>query len=249
MCGRYAATLPPEMLVELFNLLNRIDYSPRYNIRPTDPIVAVWQRGGERTAHLPRWGFVPAGIENPKEFPLLINARAEGLRDKPSFRNAVKSARCVIPADGYYEWMTAENGRKQPYFIYPAVGRHVVFAGLYSTWTGPQGEPVETAAIVTVAPNLDVSGVHDRMPAMLLTPDAVDAWLDTDAVPPDIALQFVVPPPPGALRYHIVSKQVGRNDAEGAHLIRALTPEEAAIEAGAARPRRKAALAGQLSLF
>src|SRR5690606_32962805 len=156
------------------------------------------------------------------------------------FRKAVKTARCVIPADGYYEWMKGENGRKQPYYIYPAAGGHVVFAGLYSTWTGPGGEPVETAAIVTVTPNLDISGVHDRMPAMLLAPRAVEAWLDADAVPPEVALQFVTPPPPGALRYHVVSKEVGRNDAEGAHLIRALRPEEAAMEGGSARPRRKA---------
>jgi putative SOS response-associated peptidase YedK len=249
MCGRYAATLPPEMMVELFKLLNSLDVPPRYNIKPTEPIVAIWQNSaGERTMHLPRWGFVPAWIKDPREFPLLINARSEGMCDKPSFRTAVKTSRCIVPADGYYEWMRGEGGKTQPYFIYPSNKQPMVFAGLYSTWIGPEGRPVETAAIVTVTPNLPLSSVHDRMPAILQSQDAIDAWLDTDAVPPDVAVQFVVSPPEGALRFHIVTKEVGRNDAEGKHLTRELTPEEAAIEAGSARPRKRA-LAGQLSLF
>jgi putative SOS response-associated peptidase YedK len=198
--------------------------------------------------HMPRWGFVPAWVKDPREFPLLINARSEGMIDKPSFRNAVRSNRCVIPADGYYEWMKGENGKNQPYFIYPADNKPMVFAGLYSTWMGPEGQPVETAAIVTVTPNLPLSSVHDRMPAILQSQDAIDAWLDTDAVPPEVAVQFVVTPPEGALKFHIVSKEVGKAEAEGPHLIRELTPEEAAIETGSARPRRRA-LAGQMSLF
>ena len=249
MCGRYASTLPPEMMVELFKLLNQLDVPARYNIKPTEPILAIWQTKGERTAHLPRWGFVPAWVKDPREFPLLINARSEGMADKPAFRNAVKSNRCIVPADGYYEWMKGEDGKKQPYFIYPADGRPMVFAGLYSTWIGPEGQPVETAAIVTVNPNLDLSSVHDRMPAILRDDDAIAAWLDTDTVPPELAVRFVDTPPPGWLRYHIVTKAVGKHDAEGPDLVRPLTPEEAAIESGSARPRKKAANAGQLSLF
>src|SRR5690606_24974510 len=113
MCGRYAATLPPEMMVELFKLLNRIDYPPRYNIAPTQPIPVIWEQEARRTVQLVRWGFVPGWVKDPREFPLLINARAEGLIEKPSFRDAIKRSRCVIPASGYYEWMKGPDGRKR----------------------------------------------------------------------------------------------------------------------------------------
>ena len=114
MCGRYAATLPPEMMVELFKLLNRIDYPPRYNIAPTQPIAVIWEQEARRTVQLVRWGFVPGWVKDPREFPLLINARAEGLIEKPSFRDAIKRSRCVIPASGYFEWMKGEDGKKRP---------------------------------------------------------------------------------------------------------------------------------------
>jgi putative SOS response-associated peptidase YedK len=249
MCGRYASTLPPEMMVELFKLLNSVDIPARWNITPTEPIVAIWEdEEGQRNAHTPRWGFVPAWVKDPKEFPLLINARAEGMADKPAFRNAVKTARCVIPADGYYEWMKNEDGRKQPYYIYPSDGKPIAFAGLYSTWQGPDGNPVETAAIVTVEPNLDISSVYDRMPAMLLTPEAIDMWLDTDRVAPEMAAALAVTPPAGRLQYHAVSKAIGKAESEGPDLIRRMSPEELAAESGL-KLRKKVANSNQLSLF
>ena len=250
MCGRYAATLPPEMMQELFQLLNTLDVPPRYNIKPTEPIVAIWETHGERRAHLARWGLVPAWVRNPREFPLLINARSDGMAEKPAFRDAVKWRRCIVPADGYYEWMKSEDGRKQPYFIHAANGETLAFAGLYATWTGPEGEKVDSAAIVTVDPNLELSGIHDRMPAVLWDKDAIDAWLDTEHVPAEMACSLIATPPEGVMVCHVVGRAVGRSDAEGPDLIRPLTPEEAAAEAGSYRPRKKAAAnAGQLSLF
>jgi putative SOS response-associated peptidase YedK len=251
MCGRYAATLPPEMMAELFKLLNQIDYPPRYNITPTQPIAVIWEQEARRTVQLVRWGFVPGWVKDPREFPLLINARAEGLIEKPSFRDAIKRSRCVIPASGYYEWMKGEDGRKRPYYITLENDEPMAFAGVYSNWIGPQGEEIDTAAIVTVEPNLEISSIYDRMPAILRGEEAIDDWLNTRDIPAKAAVQLASPPPPGAMKYHPVGKAIGSALAEGPELIRPLTPEELEAEAAAAPIRRKkaAGASGQGELF
>ena len=251
MCGRYAATLPPEMLAELFKLLNRIDYPPRYNITPTQPIVAIWEQEARRTAQLVRWGLVPGWVKDPRDFPLLINARAESMAEKPSFRDAVKRLRCVIPASGYYEWMKGPDGVKRPYYITLADDQPMAFAGLYSTWSGPEGEEVDTAAIVTVEPNLEISSIYDRMPAILRGAQAIDDWLNTRDVSARDAAKLAVPPPPGAMKYHPVGKAIGSTAAEGPDLIRPLSPEDLTAEAAAAAPprRKKSAGGAQGELF
>jgi putative SOS response-associated peptidase YedK len=253
MCGRYAATLPPEMMVELFNLLKSVDMPPRYNIKPTDPILAVRnsRSQGGRVAEMYRWGLVPAWVKDLKDFPVLINARADSMTEKPAFRTAMKFYRCVIPADGYFEWMAGPDGKKHPYFITLKANEPMVFAGLYSVWRAPDGEKMPSATIVTVTPNLDISGIHDRMPA-ILTGEAIDQWLNTEEVSPEEAAKLAVAPPLGAMRYHIVSKEVGKVEAEGPHLVRPLTLEEAEAEGGSGRPaaRKKAAGgSGQMDLF
>lgn len=249
MCGRYAATLPPEMMVELFNLLNQIDFPPRYNITPTQPIAAIWEQAGRRTIQLVRWGFVPGWVKDPREFSLLINARAETMAEKPSFRDAVRHGRCIIPASGYYEWMKGKDGVRRPYYITMADGSPMVFAGLYSNWSGPQGEEVDTACIVTVEPNLEISSIYDRMPAMLQG-ENVDLWLNTRDIDVKAARQLALPLPAGSLKYHAVGKAVGRTDADGPDLIRPLSEEElAAEEAKPVRPKKAAGGGGQLDLF
>jgi putative SOS response-associated peptidase YedK len=249
MCGRYAASLPPEMMVELFKLLGTIDMPARFNIKPTEPILVIREQNGQRTAQFMRWGLIPAWVKDLKEFPVLINARADSMTQKPAFRNAVRLSRCIVPADGYYEWMVGPDGKKHPYFVTLVANEPMVFAGLYATWTGPDGAPIDSAAIVTVDPNLDISGVHDRMPA-ILRGDAVDRWLDTEHVGPDEAATLAATPPLGLMKYHVVSKEVGKADAEGPHLVRPLTPEEAEAEGGSGRPSKKQAAGGrQLDLF
>lgn len=244
MCGRYAATLPPEMMAELFKLLNQIDYPPRYNIAPTQPVVAIWEQQGKRTAQLVRWGLVPGWVKDPRDFPLLINARAETMAEKPAFRDSVRNQRCIIPADGYYEWMKGPDGRRQPYYITMVDGSPMAFAGLYTTWSGPEGEEVDTAAIVTVDASAEVSPVYDRMPA-ILHGDAVDAWLNTRDVDVREAVQLALPLPEGSIRYHPVSKAVGSSRAEGPELIEPIDPGLAEVA-----PRPRAAVAGsQLDLF
>ena len=249
MCGRYAATLPPEMMVELFKLLNRIDYPPRYNIAPTQPIAVIWEQEARRTVQLVRWGFVPGWVKDPREFPLLINARAEGLIEKPSFRDAIKRNRCVIPASGYFEWMKGEDGKKRPYYITLEGYEVMAFAGVYSNWIGPQGEEIDTAAIVTVEPNLEISSIYDRMPAILRGQEAIDDWLNTRDVTAKQAVQLASPPPPGAMTYYPVGKAIGSALAEGPDLIRPLTAEELAAEDAERPVRRKKVASGQGELF
>ncbi len=232
-------------MVALFKLFKEIDYPPRYNITPTQPIIAIAEREGRRTAELFRWGFVPGWVKDPKEFPLLINARGESMQDKPSFRDAVRHSRCVVPASGYYEWMKGADGKRRPYYISSSETETMAFAGLYSTWAGPNGEEVDTVCIVTVDPNLEISGVYDRMPAILRGPDAIDAWLNTRDVEGRIAAEFATAPPPGTMKYHPVGKAIGKATSEGPDLILPAADEEEEPE----RPKRKKAAGGQLDLF
>lgn len=247
MCGRYAATLPPEMMVELFKLLNRIDFPPRYNITPTQPIAAIWEQQGKRTVQLVRWGFVPGWVEDPRTFPLVINARREGIIEKPAFRGAIRTARCIIPASGYFEWVSDGGNKRRPYYVTMKDGRPMAFAGLYSNWMGPNGEEIDTAAIVTVDPNAEMAAVHDRMPA-LLAGDAIEAWLDTGSVYAEAATDLLVPPPDGTMSYHPVSRAVGKTDNDSPELIRPVDPANDDDEQSPRR-RRAGNDIRQLSLF
>lgn len=246
MCGRYAATLPPEMMVELFRLLNRLDFPPRYNIRPTEPIVVIREEHGRRTAQLARWAFLPRWVKDPRRFPLLVNARIEAIEEKPAFNEAVRRHRCIIPASGYYEWHSGPGGHSQPYYVTLADGRPMAFAGLFTTWEGPNGEEVDTAAILTVPAGPDLAAIHPRTPAILDT-EGVDAWLDTDRVSGRRAVQRVLPLAPGLLRFHPVSPRVASNKCDDPELI---APVELTIPPPLApRPKRPAAGGEQLELF
>ena len=147
MCGRFVITSAPEALRQLFGYLEQPNFPPRYNIAPTQPIPVVMSENG-RHFRLMRWGLWPAWVKDPRKFTLLINARAESVKEKPAFKNAIRRRRCLIPADGYYEWQSLSGG-KQPYFIYRRDGRPIGFAGIAETWVGPNGEEVDTVAIVT----------------------------------------------------------------------------------------------------
>ena len=236
-------------MAALFKVLNEVEYPPRYNITPTQPIIVVLERQGKRTTELFRWGFVPGWVKDPREFSLLINARAESMTEKPSFRDAVRNSRCIIPATGYYEWMTGADGVRRPYYIESNETGTMAFAGLYSTWAGPNGEEVDTVCIVTVDPNLEISGVYDRMPAILRGQEAIDAWLNTRDVDTAEAVRLAVSPPAGTMKYHPVGKAIGNANNEGPELIEPLTPEQAAAEAAGARSKKKAAGGTQLDLF
>jgi putative SOS response-associated peptidase YedK len=173
----------------------------------------------------------------------MINARIEGLEDKPAFRDSLRNQRCIVPASGYYEWQTLPDGRKQPYFVTLADGSPMAFAGLYATWAGPDGEEVDTAAIVTTPAGADTAHVHNRTPA-ILRGEAVEAWLDTGHVRAPQAAAMIAPLEAGAITLHPVGRAIGSATAEGPDLI-----VPVAADPATPRPRRRAAASGQLDLF
>ena len=243
MCGRYAATLPPEQMVELFKLLRTIDMVPRYNIAPTQPVAAIWEESGRREGHFARWGLVPRWVKDPREFPLLVNARVETMAEKPAFRDALKHGRCIIPASGYYEWHANPDKSKQPYYITHDDGRPMALAGLYATWVGPEGEEIDSVATITVPANPQLSVIHDRMPA-ILEGDGIDQWLDVRGVDAKTAYRLAMPLEDGALKFHPVSTRVNSARLDEPSLI-----EPAAIERPQPARPKKAAGGGQMDLF
>jgi putative SOS response-associated peptidase YedK len=229
MCGRFVITSPPAALREIFGYPDQPNFSPRYNIAPTQPVPVVIVENGARHFRLMRWGLVPAWVKDPREFTLLINARAETVKDKPAFKNALKRRRCLIPADGYYEWQAA-SGRKRPFFIYRRDGRPFGFAALAETWSGPNGEEVDTVAIVTAPASVDLAVLHDRVP-VTIAPDDFARWLDCASFDADEVMGLLVPPRQGEFAWHEVSTRVNRAANDDAQLILQITDEERAAEA------------------
>jgi putative SOS response-associated peptidase YedK len=224
MCGRYTVIASPEALRALFGYQEQPNFPPRYNVAPTQPIAIVRLVEGKRQFALVRWGLLPSWVKDPKTFTLLINARGETAAEKPAFRAAMRRRRCLIPADGFYEWK-ALGGRKQPYFIRAKSGEPFAFAGLWETWTGPNGEELETAAIVTTTANRTLSPIHDRMP-VVVPPEAFDLWLDAANVDPTTAAALILPAPENLLEAFPVSTQVNRTANDNPKLV-----EEAIVSA------------------
>jgi putative SOS response-associated peptidase YedK len=211
MCGRYAITTPPKAMRQLFGYREEPDFPPRYNVAPGQPIPVVRLAEGERSFMLARWGLIPSWVKDPRGFSLLINARAETVCEKPAFRNAIRRRRCLIPADGFYEWKR-EGAAKWPFHIRRRDRAPLAFAGLWETWTGPNGEEMDTAAIVTVPAGRLLAPIHDRRPA-ILAPEQFAAWLDCARVDAEAALALVVDAPPDAedaLEAYEVSPAVNR---------------------------------------
>jgi putative SOS response-associated peptidase YedK len=182
MCGRYTLRVSPAELAEIFDTLRTIEWSPRYNIAPTQTVVAVRQseQGSGRELALLRWGLIPSWAKDMKIGNNLINARADGVATKPSFRHAFKKKRCLIPADGFYEWQAVPGQKvKQPFHIGVRDMPVFAFAGLWEQWTDPEGKPVETSAIITTDANEAMAPIHNRMP-VILNPADYDEWLDRD---------------------------------------------------------------------
>src|SRR6266571_3014413 len=175
MCGRYAITSAPEAIRRLFGYEDEPDFPRRYNVAPSQPVPIVRLAEGERRFALVRWGLIPAWVKDPRTFTLLINARGESVLDKAAFRNAMRRRRCLFPADGFYEWKRAGE-RRTPYYIRLKAGGPMAFAGLWETWIGPNGEEMETAAIVTTQANRALAPIRERMP-VIIAPDAFDFWL------------------------------------------------------------------------
>jgi putative SOS response-associated peptidase YedK len=238
MCGRYLITTVPEAMRRLFRYLEQPNFPPRYNVAPTQPIPVVRLAEGARHFALVRWGLIPPWVKDPRAFSLLINARGESVNDKPAFRNAMKRRRCLIPADGFYEWK-AEGGRKRPYLARPTHGGPIAFAGLWETWTGPNGEEMETAAIITTTANRTLRPLHDRMP-VVIAEDAFDFWLDCAKVDAETASALITPAPETLFEAYEISTAVNRTANDGPTLIEPFTePAVAAPPPEPAAPAKR----------
>lgn len=252
MCGRYASSRSPEDLAEEFEVIDpRLEHAlaPSWNVAPTAEVYAVMERvprdaeGAVDAAAAParqlrtvRWGLVPSWAKDASVGARMINARAETVAEKPAFRKALQARRCIVPADGYYEWYVTERttarGKpvKQPYFITPSDGSVLAMAGLYEIWRDPtraDDDPDRlrwTCTVITTSATDDLGRIHDRMPLMVGR-EARDAWLDPGLTAPDLAT-LLTPAQQGGLTAFPVSTAVGSVANDGPELVRPLPLED-----------------------
>jgi putative SOS response-associated peptidase YedK len=179
MCGRYRLSRRKQIIEEHFDTVSgEEEWTPRYNVAPTQPVPVIRQNPKEpiREMSLMRWGLIPSWSKDASGAAVMINARSETASVKPAFRDALKSRRCLIPADGFYEWKREEK-TKQPFCFEVNQGQLFAFAGLWDRWKDPSGNWIKTCSILTMTPNAVAAPVHDRMP-VILDPDSYDLWLD-----------------------------------------------------------------------
>ncbi len=216
MCGRYAITLAKEAMAQIFEAVpgNDLPEVPNFNVCPTNAVHTVRSSDGTRSLSAMRWGFIPHWYKTPGDGPLLINARAETIAEKPAFRAACRERRCLIPASGFYEWTKGEDDTRLPWYIQPAEGDMLAFAGVWQDWER-DGEMLRTCAIVTTAAAGEMTQIHHRVPVILPAPDWA-LWLGEDGRG---AATLMQPAPEGTLRFHRVDRAVNSNRARGPQLI------------------------------
>ncbi len=216
MCGRFAITLPNDAMAQLFAArpANALPAVPNYNVCPTNQVHVVRSDGGQRRLDALRWGFLPHWYKSESGGPLLINARAETLAEKPAFRSACRDRRCLIVATGFYEWTKSEDGKRLPWYIARKDAEPIAFAGVWQDW-GPEEARQGTCAIVTTAANATLGQIHHRMPLIL---DRVDwpLWLGEEGKG---AARLMVPGPEDNLGFYRVDPAVNSNRASGPELI------------------------------
>ncbi len=238
MCGRYELHANPAAIALAFGLAHAPSVRPRYNVAPMQevPIVRV-SAGGARELVAVRWGLVPRWAKDPAIGSKMINARGETVATKPSFRTAFRRHRCLVPANGFYEWMPAADGRKQPVLIAMKDGDVFAFAGLYERWLTGDGEPLDSCTILTTDANDLLRAVHDRMP-VIVPPDQYARWLDPAQDGPQA---LVAPYPSEAMTWWPVSSRVNSVRHDDASMIERLPDSDALLplHADAARPGPK----------
>jgi len=218
MCGRYRLSRRKQIVEEYFDTASDSeDWAPRFNIAPTQPVPVIRQHPKEpvRELSLMRWGLVPSWAKDSSGAASMISARAETAATKPAFRDALKSRRCLIPADGFYEW--ARTGKtKQPYCVEVNDGELFAFAGIWERWKDPSGQWVKSCSILTTTPNAVTAAVHDRMPA-ILDPDGYDLWLDPGMTNVAAASELLKPFDARLMRCYPISTRINHvaNDDEG----------------------------------
>ncbi|HSJ16424.1 MAG TPA: SOS response-associated peptidase [Longimicrobiales bacterium] len=212
MCGRYFLVSPPETLQRALGIARLPkDLRPRYNIAPLQRVPVIVSHRGERVLGLIRWGLTPAWAPSDEDAVRNINARSETVAEKPSFRDAFRLRRCLVPADGFYEWRRNTGGSRTPMAVRPATAAPIAFAGLWERWRAPGGEEVTSCVILTREAADEIRAIHDRMP-VILDEAAQRVWLDPEATPEQLEALLRGEAPP--LQAYAVSGLVNavRND-------------------------------------
>lgn len=223
MCGRFVLTADGIAIQQHFDLTSVPEglVTARYNIAPTQPVAVITNEDPTTlTAH--RWGLVPSWSKDPAMGSRLINARAETIHEKPSFRSAFKRRRCLVPANGFYEWKR-DGKAKRPYYIHLKDQALFAFAGLWEVWHSPEGDELRTCTIITTEPNDVVSPLHTRM-AVILRPDDYDQWLSPDELPPQALLPLLQPYDADQMDAYEVSTRVNSPANDNPTLIEPLDP-------------------------
>lgn len=220
MCGRFTMTIDPTQLQEAFPWADiPDDLPPRYNIAPSQP-VAVIPNTGDNVLTMYKWGLIPSWSKDPAIGDRMINARAETLSEKPSFRNAVRRRRCLILADGFYEWKQIPGMKsKQPVYLRLNPYRPFAFAGLWEIWNAPDGSEVRSCTIITTQPNSLIEPIHNRMP-VILPPEVYSQWLAPEDRQPAQLNQLLVPYPSSEMVAFPVSRLVNSPQTDTPELIK-----------------------------
>ncbi|MBZ9869006.1 SOS response-associated peptidase [Mesorhizobium sp. CA15] len=253
MCGRFALTATPDQTAAFLGLTELEEFPARYNIAPTQPVLMALagpqrEPGSnlpDRQAILVRWGLIPTWVEDTKAFPLLINARSEGVLQKASFKTAMRHRRALVPASGFYEWQQSGGKKGQPYWIRPKRGGVIAFAGLIETYSEPGGSEMDTGAIITTEANAGIGHIHDRMPVVIEECDFA-RWLDCRTQEPRDVLDLLKPAEPDFFEAIPVSDLVNKVANTGPEI-----QERGIISPQAEKPRRQkpGADENQMTLF
>ena len=219
MCGRFTLYSTEQVLINEYAIENSFTYEESFNIAPSQRVLAIINNGKKNRAGQLLWGLIPPWAKDKKIAYKMINARGETLAEKPSFKRAFQSRRCIIPTSGFYEWKRTEDGKKKPYFIHLKNNKLFAFAGLWEKWNDPATEEdIFTCTIVTTAPNEMMANLHDRMP-LLLENKHQDDWLNPDIKDTDYLQQLVKPFPSEHMTAYEVSTAVNKPTHNGSELI------------------------------
>jgi putative SOS response-associated peptidase YedK len=231
VCNRYRLTHSKQYLAERFQATDaEFEDRPRYNIAPTQPVLTVRREHGKKVRHFTtmRWGLIPSWAKDMSIGNKTLNARSETVTTTPAFRHSILSKRCLIPADGFYEWRKM-GSVKQPYCFEVAEGEVFALAGLWDEWTSPDGEVIESCTILTTTPNSLVADLHDRMP-VIVPPGKYDLWLDPDVNDFNVIRDILKPYDATAMRLYPVNRKLNNSnndDAESASPVILDTPTQA----------------------
>jgi putative SOS response-associated peptidase YedK len=215
MCGRFPQTSSPQQYAELFGISTDLSARPRYNVAPSTNIIACRvSHDGDKELSLLHWGLIPSWSKGPDNRFSMINARAETVASKPAYRTPFRKRRCLIPADGFYEW-TPEDG-KQPYYIHDKDDKPLVFAGIWDHWQDDQGDRIDSCSIIVCDANQQMKNIHDRMP-VILSADSWESWLTSEDKD---ALQALLVPYSGDLDIYKISRAVNSPKHDGPELLK-----------------------------